>query len=101
MGGSPKEVSRHMLYRLATLFGVPVRVVLATLTPSELKGWAEYWSEEPYMPDRIEAQLAVLTAVVAKAHGSNREPIDFMISKTKKPSLKDKVAAMFGGEDGV
>ena len=76
---------------------MPVRTLLSMLTPGELKGWIDYMRDEPLMADRIEAQLATLIALTSSAHGVQKRPEDFMISRHMRPSLADKVAKMFGG----
>ena len=50
------------------------------------------------MADRNEAQMAVLTAITSNAHGVQRKPEDFLVSKSKKSSMAEKVAKLFGGE---
>jgi len=45
----------------------------------ELYEWYEYYSEEPFIADRLENQLARLSAMVGNFGGSKQQPKEFMI----------------------
>lgn len=55
------------------------------MSVSELYEWYDYYSQEPFMADRLEMQLSTLSTLVGSFGGSKLKPDDFMISnKTKK-----------------
>lgn len=73
-----------------------------TLSASELSEWVEFYNEEPFMADRIEVQLARLSAItVSQKSGKAVNVSDFMVTYKKAPEaavdIEDKVKAIFGG----
>ncbi len=70
-----------MQYKIAELFGVPVRVMRQMLTSTEYMGWVQYFEHKP--PDIPEVQLAIISTLIANAMGSKRKSkvSDFIISK--------------------
>jgi len=80
-------------YRLALHLGKTLGEI-DELSGAELNEWAEYFSLEPPLSDRLEVQLARLTSIVYNALAN--KPLDwkeFLISKTKigkKEELREK-----------
>lgn len=55
------------------------------LTKNQLCEWIEYYNSEPFLSDRIEAQLALIAQMIASALGAKKPKLsDFMISKIDK-----------------
>lgn len=68
----------------------------------ELHEWYEYYSQEPFLADRLEQQLATLSTMVGSFGGSKLKPNDFMIRKLEEKKLSNKefennLKAMFAG----
>lgn len=68
----------------------------------ELHEWYEYYSQEPFLADRLEQQLATLSTMVGSFGGSKLKPNDFMIRKLEEKKLTNKefennLKAMFAG----
>lgn len=68
----------------------------------ELHEWYEYYSQEPFLADRLEQQLATLSTMVGSFGGSKLKPNDFMIRKPEEKKLTNKefennLKAMFAG----
>lgn len=68
----------------------------------ELHEWYEYYSQEPFLADRLEQQLATLSTIVGSFGGSKLKPNDFMIRKLEEKKLSNKefennLKAMFAG----
>ena len=53
----------------------------------ELYSWYDYYSEEPFLSDRLEMQLATLCHIAANFAGSKLKREDFMISNRKKETI--------------
>jgi hypothetical protein len=61
-----------------------------TMSIRELYEWYEYYSEEPFMADRIEIQLATISNIAGSFGGSKLKHSDYMISnKEKKKGTND------------
>lgn len=56
----------------------------------ELYEWYEYYSEEPFIADRLELQLAQLSTMVGSFGGSKLKSSDFMIRKIEEKKLSQK-----------
>ncbi len=72
---------------------------------TEFQGWQSYYSEEPFLADRIEIQLAKIGQVTAlTGMGKIDLPEDFFYmcedlktgNKRKKDDLESKLKALFG-----
>lgn len=70
----------------------------------ELYEWYEYYSEEPFMNDRVEIQLANIGYMVSSFGGGKSKHEDFMITgkdikkEIPKPKeLEKKLKDIFGG----
>lgn len=50
--------------------------------------WYDYYSEEPFLADRLEMQLATLCQISATMGGSKLKRDDFMISNRKKETIR-------------
>lgn len=50
----------------------------------ELYEWYEYYSEEPFMADRLEIQLATLSVLAGGFGGSKLKHKDYMIRKQEE-----------------
>lgn len=60
----------------------------------ELSEWYRYYSEEPFIADRLEAQLATIGYIASSFGGGKSKHEDFMICKVdKKRTSKDLVKA--------
>lgn len=55
-----------------------------TLSYRELYKWYEYYNEEPFLADRNEQQMAILSNLVASFGGSKAKVKDFMVSNKNK-----------------
>lgn len=72
------------------------------MSVSELYEWYDYYSQEPFMADRLEMQLATLSTMVGSFGGSKLKPNDFMIRKQEEKKLTNRefnenLKAMFAG----
>ena len=66
----------------------------------ELYEWYDYYSQEPFLADRLEVQLATVCQMVGGFGGSKLKHKDFMISgKRKEPQtlkeFEDELKARF------
>ncbi|WP_276835308.1 phage tail assembly protein T [Chryseobacterium cucumeris] len=69
---------------------------------SELYEWYEYYSEEPFLADRLEIQLATLCNMVGSFGKSKLKHSDYMVRKLKQDNNidvnnPDTIKAMFSG----
>lgn len=57
----------------------------------ELYEWYEYYSEEPFLADRIEIQLATIGYIASSFAGGKAKQQDFMVTgkKKEKQTLKE------------
>lgn len=72
------------------------------MSSSELDEWVEFYNQEPFIVDRLELQLARLSAITASQKtGKTVSVSDYMVTFKKEPeptvSVEDKVKAIFGG----
>jgi len=69
---------------------------------SEFLEWKEYYSDEPFLADRIENQLAATNTILSNTAGAKSKFSDFIISNKKptKPTnvdnLTKQVKGLFG-----
>jgi len=56
----------------------------------ELYEWYEYYSEEPFLADRLEIQMATLSLIAGSFGGSKSKHNDYMIRKEKKKEMSQK-----------
>jgi len=86
------EQSRKFLFKLALNLGYKtVEELENTMTYNEFLEWVEYYSEEPFMADRIELQLASLTDITVKSHTSaETTPVDFMITVSEEQKANQR-----------
>jgi len=85
--------SRKFLFKLALNLGYKTVAELEeTMSYNEFLEWSEYYSEEPFMSDRIEMQLATLTDVTIKTSTSAKDisPVDFMITVSEEQKIEQK-----------
>jgi len=55
-----------------------------TMSLRELYEWYEYYSEEPFLADRLEIQMANVCTMVGSFGGSKAKHSDYMIRKIEK-----------------
>lgn len=67
------------------------------MSVQELNEWYDYYQEEPFLADRIEIQIAVLSAVFGNSKGLKHKVEDYLVSKCFKP----KVQTLKEFEDGL
>lgn len=72
------------------------------MSQRELYEWYDYYSQEPFLADRIEIQLATLSFIASNFAGGKSSHDDFMVTKKEKPKpkqkdLEDKLKNMFEG----
>jgi len=86
------EKSRAFLFKLALNLGYKtVDELENTMTYNEFLEWVEYYSEEPFMSDRIELHLSTLTDLTVKSHTSAQtNPVDFMITVSEEQKAKQR-----------
>lgn len=60
-----------------------------------MRDWIEYYNDEPFFADRIEAQIALFIQIIAQIAGAKKiKASDFMICKNeKKHSFKEQKTA--------
>ncbi len=89
-------------FKLASHLGIiNPRSIDFLLTPNELNAWAEYFALEPFLADRIEAQLSFISAQIYNLFA--KEPkgsSEFMVSagakKDKKSEFEKRLKDVFG-----
>jgi len=61
------------------------------MSRQELNGWYEYYQEEPFLADRIELQIATLSAIIGTSKGLKYKAEEYMVTKReqKKSSIDD------------
>ena len=61
-----------------------------------MRQWIEYYNTEPFLADRLEAQLAIFMNIIAQTAGAKNTKIsDFMICKPPPPSKKEQIKGFF------
>lgn len=68
---------------------------------SELYEWYEYYSEEPFIADRIEIQLATISNLIGSFGKSKLKHADYMVRKFESKHIDvnnpENIKAMFSG----
>lgn len=93
------------LFKLASHLSCSVAVLENSMSLNELREWQEYLSGEPSAPDRIEIQIAVLSAITYNMNAKDElSYADFMISLSsdqveliKQRELESKFKSFFRG----
>ena len=84
-------------FKLCLELGLPHPVYLDyLLTKEQMRQWIEYYNTEPFLADRLEAQLAIFMNIIAQIAGAKNTKIsDFMICKPPPPSKKEQIKGFF------
>lgn len=84
--------NRKFIFKLCQVLGYKsVAELENSLSAVELHEWYQYASEEPFMADRLEMQLATMSSILYNAHGGkDLSAIDFMISVSEEQKEKQR-----------
>lgn len=83
-------------YKLASHLGLVNPFILDDLLPyNVLKGWMEYYELEPFMADRLEANLALIAYMMSSFMGGNSKIEEFFISKREVKNLESEIKKCF------
>lgn len=86
------EANRRFLFKLCLNLGYKsVSELENSLSANELIEWYEYYKEEQFMADRLELQIATLSAMVySSSGGKDLSAVDFMISVDDETKEKQR-----------
>ena len=96
---------RRLLFKVASHLHCSVAQIENNMSFNELQEWAEYLRDKPSMVDRVEVQLAVLSALTYNMNAKDKLSYsDFMISLSeddrrliKQRELESKIKSFSKG----
>lgn len=84
------------MFKLAAHLGKTVGEIEHSMSYREFIEWADHYSKEPFMSDRMELQLSAIGQLLAGVHGVKLEDGAFMVREINKPTIEDKLKKIFG-----